>query len=303
MTTSLERYTSPLRYPGGKAQLTNFVKMVILENGLVGSQYIEPYAGGASVALSLLFEDYVSSIHINDLNRGIHDFWHSVLYTSDSFCALVEEAPLTVHEWRGQREIAFSDRATVLERGFATFYLNRTNRSGIISGGIIGGLDQTGPWKMDARFPREELQRRILKVARFRSRITLTCEDTLQLLAATESNSLGRFYFLDPPYYGKGERLYDNFYNHEDHLQIHGATLGLADPWIVSYDAVPEIMSMYSDCRSVLYSMSYSANIRSMGAEVAFAAPGLDLPDASPLHISSRQVNNARLGALALPFA
>jgi DNA adenine methylase len=298
------RYVSPLRYPGGKAQVCNFLKVLLLENDLVGSDYVEPYAGGASVALSLLFEDYVSTVHINDLNLGVHDFWHSVLYHTEELCSLISQASLTVNEWRRQRDIAASDDVSSIERGFATFYLNRTNRSGIISGGIIGGLDQTGRWKMDARFPRDELVRRIRKVARFRSRVTLTRYDSLQLLRETASSDAeNRFYFLDPPYYSKGERLYDNFYDHDDHQKIHNAVAEMKDPWVVFYDAASEIMSMYSEYASLRYSLSYSANAHGQGEEVMFSAPGLVLPGRPPSEVSSRHVSDVRLGAVMLPFA
>jgi DNA adenine methylase len=299
-----QRYASPLRYPGGKAKVVNFLKLLLIENDLVGSEYVEPYAGGASVALSLLYEDYVSAIHINDLNLGVHDFWQSALHNTDKFCELVDQTPLTVEEWRRQRDIAISDNSDALARGFSTFYLNRTNRSGIISGGVIGGLDQTGPWKIDARFPRDRLTRCIRKVARFRSRITVTRRDTLELLlSALPSEDGRRFYFLDPPYYVKGERLYDNFYNHSDHEKICDAVAGMKDPWVVSYDAAPEIMHMYSECRSLLYSMPYSASTRTRGSEVMFSAPGLVMPEETPSDISASRVDNARVGTLMLPFA
>jgi DNA adenine methylase len=303
MSTAPQRYASPLRYPGGKAQVINFLKLLMLENDLLGSEYIELYAGGASVALSLLFEDYVSAVHINDLNIGVHAFWQSILHQTDDFCALVDEIPLTVEEWQRQRGIAASNDSGVLERGFATFYLNRTNRSGIIRGGIIGGLDQSGPWKMDARFPRAELIRRIRKAARFRSRITLTRVDALDLLLLNSpSTDTCRFYFLDPPYYSRGERLYDNFYSYEDHQKIHDAVINLGDPWIVSYDAAPEIMRMYGECCSLRYSLSYSANSRVRGSEVMFSSSGLALPEEAPTNVSLRRVDEARFNTLMLPF-
>jgi DNA adenine methylase len=298
-----QRYSSPLRYPGGKAQVANFVKVLLLENDLVGSEYVEPYAGGASVALSLLFEDYVSTIHINDLNPGIHDFWKSVLDHTDDLCQLVTETPLTITEWRRQRDTAASDDASTLARGFATFFLNRTNRSGIISGGVIGGLDQMGLWKIDARFPREELVRRIKKIARFRSRITLTRRDTLDLLlSSTPLPERRRFYFLDPPYYAKGERLYDNFYNHDDHQKIRDAVTDLTDPWIVSYDAAPGIIDMYGEFKSFRYSLSYSANSRARGSEVMFSSSSLALPRESPSDISPKHVEEARISTLMQPL-
>jgi DNA adenine methylase len=285
--------------------MVNFLKILLIQNDLIGTEYCEPYAGGASVALSLLFEDYVSTIHINDLNQAVYDFWYSALNSTDAFCDLIERSPLNVDEWRRQRSVARSESSDTLERGFAAFYLNRTNRSGIISGGVIGGIDQSGNWKIDARFPREELIRRVRKVGRFRSRIKVTCRDTLELLIESASirSPSERLYFLDPPYYAKGERLYDNFYAHHDHQLIRDAVMELRDPWIVSYDAAPEIVEIYDGCNPVHYSLPYSANVRGRGSEVMFASADLVIPTALPMEVSPEQVNEARLSELATPFA
>jgi len=141
------RYYSPLRYPGGKAKVANYVKLVMLQNDLVDVEYVEPYAGGASVALALLFEDYASYVHINDINRGVHAFWDAVLNDADDLCERVMQTALTVEEWLHQREVYRNPESDGLDLGFATFFLNRTNRSGIIAnGGVIGGPDPTGPW-------------------------------------------------------------------------------------------------------------------------------------------------------------
>lgn len=298
VSSAIHRYASPLRYPGGKAKVANYLKLLILDNDLLGVKYLEPYAGGASVALTLLYEDYVSSIAINDLNPGVYAFWHSVLAYTDEFCELVAETPLTVDEWQRQRTAAFTEESSDLARGFATFFLNRTNRSGIVAGGVIGGLDQTGPWKIDARFPRGELIRRIRKIARFRSRITVTGVDTLGLLKAAPKSDQS-LYFLDPPYYIKGEGLYDNFYGHDDHVRIRDAVTELASPWVVSYDAAPEIMQMYRDCQSLRYSLSYSASTRQRGSEVMLFAPHLIPPEESPSDVSAARIEDVRLEAFS----
>jgi DNA adenine methylase len=299
-----QRYASPLRYPGGKAKVANFVKLILMENNLVGCRYVEPYAGGASVALSLLFEDWVETVHMNDLNAGVHAFWQSVLHETDKLCGLVLDTPLDVEQWRYQREKAFAFGSTQLERGFATFYLNRTNRSGIIAGGVIGGLDQTGPWKMDARYSRDELIRRIRKVARFRSRITVTCNDTALLLAeaAAQADPGVALYFLDPPYYVKGKGLYDNFYKHEDHVLIHDAVLALNQPWIVSYDAAPEILGIWADRQPLDYSLAYSASSRQDGQEVMFLSPELVVPGGSPASVPQETVSRTRSRLLDAGF-
>ena len=150
-------FPSPLRYPGGKKKLTGFIKDAIVCNDLQGGVYVEPFAGGASIAWYLLFNEYVSSIIINDLDKSIYAFWFSVLNETDKLCKLIRDTPITVEEWETQRLVQNDkDNTDYLTLGFSTFFLNRTNRSGIIKGGIIGGKDQSGKWKMDVRFNNQQ---------------------------------------------------------------------------------------------------------------------------------------------------
>jgi DNA adenine methylase len=274
------RFPSPLRYPGGKGKVANFMKLLFMENGLLGCDYVEPYAGGATVALSLLFEGYADRIFINDIDPAVHAFWHSVLFETDALCGRIADVELTVEEWQRQREVVSSRDAGMLDLGFAAFYMNRANRSGIIAGGIIGGRDQTGPWKLDARFNREDLIRRIRKIQRFESRIVLSALDALEFLKPwCQDEADPALVYLDPPYYTKGGDLYRNFYSPEDHDAVAQSVLRLRVPWIVSYDAHPAIEALYGDHLSVRYSLSYSAATRSRGSEVMFFSPNIVVPD------------------------
>jgi DNA adenine methylase len=174
---------TPLRYPGGKAKLAEYVKALMKENRLLDGEYVEPYAGGAAIALELLFHEYVSCVHINDVSVPVYSFWKSVLEHTEDLCRLIMETPLTVKAWDAQKRIlSHLDEHDEREIGFATFFLNRTNRSGILNGGIIGGRDQTGPWKIDARFNARELVQRVEAIAGMRHRIKLTRQDALKFL-------------------------------------------------------------------------------------------------------------------------
>jgi DNA adenine methylase len=290
----VSRYSSPLRYPGGKGKVANFLKLVMLDNGLVESEYVEPYAGGASVALALLFEDYASHIHINDVNPGVHAFWQACLEQPAELCQRIKETPVTVETWLAQRDAHRNPSTTGIDLAFATFFLNRTNRSGIISGGVIGGLDQTGPWKIDARYNMEALTARIQKVARFASRITLTNLDAAVLLEEWAGRSERAFLYLDPPYYEKGGDLYEHFYNHEDHVQIAELVTALPHPWLVSYDGVPEIVEIYQGATAKSYGLYYSAHARVTGSEIMYSSPGLVMPDEAPAGVTSKQVHAAQ---------
>lgn len=278
LNTQIRRFPSPLRYPGGKGKVANFMKLVFLANDLVGHEYVEPYAGGASVALSLLYEDYASHIHINDLDPAVFAFWAAVLDQTDDLCKRIRDTKVTVAEWERQRAVQSAKAPEPLDLAFSTFFMNRTNRSGIITGGIIGGRDQTGNWKLDARYNRDDLIRRINKVARFSSRITLTCQDALEFLDTWCLKAEDAFVYLDPPYFQKGGDLYRNYYEKQDHEAVAATVDRLKVPWIVSYDADPAVLSLYASRRSVEYSLSYSAAQRVRGSEVMFFASGLQVP-------------------------
>jgi DNA adenine methylase len=290
---------SPLRYPGGKGKLTGFIKLFMLENGLVGADYVEPYAGGASVALSLLFEDYVSDVYINDIDRSIAAFWRVVTTDAEALCDRIMRADVTVDEWRRQRSIQDEPKVAELDLAFSTFFLNRTSRSGIIKGGVIGGLKQTGRWKIDARFNRADLVRRIKKIARHRSRIHVTAMDAGRYIEQQLPDLESAFVYLDPPYYRKGKELYTNAYKHDDHHTIASLVGTIKHPWLVSYDATPEIRQLYMGYEVYEYGLVYSANARYEGTEVMVMQPGLKRPSVvSPANVSWRVVDKARMNRL-----
>jgi DNA adenine methylase len=295
---SHQLYPSPLRYPGGKGKLANYIKLVMLENDLVGSEYVEPYAGGASVALSLLFEEYASHIHINDLNRSIYTLWRVILERPDELNSRIREARLNVREWDRQRKVQTAPNPDELDLAFSTIYLNRTNRSGIIGGGIIGGRKQTGTWKMDARWRPEDLIQRIEKIARFAGRITVTGHDTAEYLQKQLPGLGPVFLYLDPPYYGKGRGLYESFYVHDDHAEVARLIQAIKQPWLVSYDAVPEIAALYESTQSVSYGLNYTARHRVEGSEVMFFGPSVRIPITErPSAVSMQTVHEAQLAA------
>lgn len=292
------RYPSPLRYPGGKGKVANFMKLILLKNGLVGARYTEPYAGGASVALSLLFEDLVADIHINDIDPAVYEFWRAVLYDTELLCKRIFETPVSVAEWKRQKAVQSANDPDPLDLAFSTFFLNRTNRSGIIAGGgVIGGFEQKGVWGIAARYNKLQLIQRVKKVARFQTRITLTKMDASDLLCRVPL-SHGQFIYLDPPYYRKGPMLYANFYEHHHHVSIAGSMKKIRAPWIVSYDLAQEITNLYRWARCRKYQVTHSAGEHRLGWEVMFFSPDLLIPrSANPAGVRNLDVDLARANA------
>jgi DNA adenine methylase len=272
------RDASPLRYPGGKWRLSDFLTRLIKLNHLSQCSYVEPYSGGASLGLSLLFQDIVAEIHLNDLDPAIHAFWYSVLNHNSRFLDLVESIRITPDEWNKQRMVYSRGSCSgTFALGFATFFLNRTNRSGILNGGMIGGKSQCGPWKIDARFNVSELQRRIERIGKFKHRIHLYSEDAIAFLKARRWPK-ETLKYLDPPYYGAGNRLYLNSYKPRDHAKVSRYITSLASPWIVSYDDVVHIRKLYCEVRSRKMSLVHTARSARVGKEVLFFSHALRIP-------------------------
>lgn len=271
---------SPLRYPGGKARLFPFFARLIQENSLFGAHYCEPYAGGAGLAIRLLTNGFVDRISINDIDRSIYAFWVSALRETDKFCKLIEKTPVTIAQWHKQRRIWQQNNChDLLSLGFAAYFLNRTNRSGIIEGaGPIGGYHQSGDWKLGVRLVKEKQIENLKMLARYAKQISVTKMDALKFFQSAVLKERS-FLYLDPPYFVKGHKLYKNFYEAEDHLEIAAALSkhGRAK-WVVSYDDVPEIRKMYADFSAIRYSLNYSAGPKSLGSEILFGSRSVVLP-------------------------
>lgn len=272
-------FDSPLRYPGGKGRLAQYVIDLIEMNDLSGGHYVETYAGGAGIAISLLYLEYASHIHLNDVDPAVHAFWKAVTEQTDEMAKLVRDTPLTLEERLRQKAIYRDPASPTLELGYATFFLNRTNRSGIIHGGVIGGNAQAGTYKIDARYNRAELVRRIEKVGSYGPRISLYRKDAKDFIAedlkAVADKAL---VYLDPPYYANGHRLYRNTYKHDDHAEISKAVATIRQPWIVSYDNAPQINALYSRFRQQTFGLGYSANARYEGTEVMVFSDRVKIP-------------------------
>lgn len=294
---------SPLRYPGGKGKLARFVSTLIKQNSLSDGLYVEPYAGGAAVAWELLLTGVVRRVAINDVSRPVFAFWRSVLDQTDELAALISDTPVDVAT-RDRLKAVFSsaDDTSNLELGFAMFFLNRTHRSGILNGGVIGGRDQTGKWKIDARYNKADLIRRIERIASARRRIELTNLDAVQFVQTKSPAWPAKaLVYLDPPYYEKGSQLYYDYYSDKDHLEVAQAVRSLSKVhWLVSYDDVLPIQEMYGGTPALQYTIGYSARNVLRGREAMFFSDGLIVPEVEG---SMVEIHRAKAGERLLPPA
>lgn len=279
------RFSTPLRYPGGKGKLSYYVKALIEENELLDGHYVEPFAGGAGVALELLYQEYVQHIHINDIDPAIFSFWYSCINNTEELCRLIYDTPVTIDVWKKQKEILknFDGASGTVEQGFAAFFLNRTNRSGILQAGVIGGKDQQGEWKLDVRYKKSDLLKRIEKIARYSNRISAYNFDAVDFLKdASIRLPKKSLFYLDPPYYVKGQGLYRNFYVHEDHVRVkEELERSQSLSWIVSYDNAPQISDIYNKYRRKVFDLQYTAQVKKVGSEVMIFSDTLSMPEIS----------------------
>lgn len=277
---------SPLRYPGGKACLSDLLHDVIDLNDLSGAAYFEPYAGGAGAALELLRLGVVSRIHINDADPRVWAFWMVAVNESERFCDSIMGTPLNMAEWVRQRDICANPQGfTRFEVGFSAFFMSRCNRSGVLTGaGPIGGYGQAGKWTLDVRFNREGLAERILLLRRLRDNIEISNEDALEFLKRALPKGRGRsrvFVYLDPPYVGKGQRLYLNSYEAKDHVEL-AKYMNRQNhlPWIMSYDDTELVRQLYGEQQLGGLAIRYSLQKKRNASELLIAPPHMSLPKA-----------------------
>lgn len=271
---------TPLRYPGGKTQLTPFVSELLTANALQGGHYAEPFAGGAGIAWRLLFSGQASEIWLNDIDPAVYAFWVACVQHTDQMCELIDGAIFSMEEWRRQRAAFQAATSSTIERGFAALYMNRTNRSGILDGGVIGGNDQTGNYKLDCRFNRTDLARKVQRIGRYREVVHLSNVDASLCLAQWDKKLPARALVnIDPPYFNKGSELYINHFKPADHAALSLLVKRLNAKWMLTYDDAPEIAALYSGLPLWRKSLLYSAQTKRRADELLVLSPKLAAPD------------------------
>lgn len=274
-------FSTPLRYPGGKGRLARYVADLIEANNLTGGGYAEPFCGGSGIALSLLIAERVNEIYLNDIDRSVYAFWHAVVHDNKEMCRRIKETPVTLDVWYIQKEIQRNkNTADILDLAFSTFFLNRTNRSGILTAGVIGGKSQEGKWKINARYDKEALINRIDLIGHYASSIYVSNDDVGSFVRNNLKDIPDKcLVYFDPPYYKKADRLYMNHFSQDDHRVLADIIqCEVSQPWIVSYDNTPEICDIYKNRRQEAFALSYSASSYSIGSELMIFKDELELP-------------------------
>lgn len=266
----MNKSLSPLRYPGGKFKIYNRVKKII-ETNTLNKSYVEPFAGGFGIGLRLLHDNVVETAILNDLDPHIYNFWHTILYNTDEFIAIMMSTPITLNERKRQKKIYDDVNTTQIEDGFATFFLNRVNFSGVITGGPIGGFAQSGKYKLNCRFNKDEIKKKIEQISLFRNRVELYNHDANELIANHLQKRIQEcFFYLDPPYVKKGHKLYANYFEEDDHRTLKKTIAGHLKNthWIITYDDCELVRDIYKDYYMIGYDILHSAGRCVQGKEV-----------------------------------
>lgn len=285
---------SPLRYPGGKNCIFPFMSKFFYENDLVGIPYAEPYAGGSGLALHLLIEGYVSKIYINDLDPSIYLFWKAILNRTDEFCQWIESVPVNLDTWRYYKG-KYKEGVEVDEFEIAkcTFYLNRTNISGVLDAGPIGGYSQTAKYKIDARFNKKDLINKIRIIESRKRDILLSNYDGIEFIKSLNRKHSDIFIYLDPPYVEKGHFLYMNCFKEEDHIQLSKFVSKINKKWMVSYDMNDLILQSYSKWNMIQYQLlQCTSNCKKN--EILVFSEGLDFSDSMNELAEAKVINSVR---------
>lgn len=263
---------SPLRYPGGKSKIYEKVKNLILANGYGNRMYVEPFAGGFGIGIGLLCESIVPSVILNDFDSHIYHFWYAVLNETENLLRLITDTPITIEERKRQMQNYKSLDSDALTDGFAMLFLNRVNFSGVIKGGPIGGLDQSGTYKVDCRFDKNNIKSKIETVAQLKSKIKLYNKDAGYLIRMNLMKMKSPMFLnIDPPYVVKGSQLYTNFFTENDHLNLQRVILKHLDakyPWIITYDDCPLVRELYKGFYMQEYGIAHNAGGTVQGKEI-----------------------------------
>ena len=274
---------TPLRYPGGKSIMTPFFIDLIRVNGLQGVSYAEPYAGGAGTAINLLLDGQVRRIYINDANIAIFSFWKYAINESERFIDKIEKTCIDLQNWQYYHNFIKNTQQPSFELGFAAFFLSRTNRSGILTAGPVGGKSQEkqekATYKIDCRFNKQDLISRIHRISMYKENIVVSNDDAIDFLKSLPADN-NNLVYLDPPYFKQGKSLYLNYYSADDHRVLSDYLYNTVNfRWVLSYDNVYEIREFYKHFDLYEFQLNYTAQSVKKGSELLTHSKNLIMPE------------------------
>ncbi len=252
---------SPLRYPGGKSDFLAIAREIFVAGGFTGRPVVEPYAGSAAVSLGLL--DFGLTPHVTLLERDplLYCFWQSIFTRPEDLIVRFQDLPITLETWQQFQpllKVQSPGDCDLIEGGVAALFLNRANFSGILNAGPIGGKGQQSEYKIDCRTNKDDIISRILALSMLADKVDVIFGDAVELIGEMK-NRAEFFFYLDPPYYNKGELLYRHFYKLKQHKALAKSLAEAKFKWLLSYDVHHVVEFLYEDFHIKRQAFRYSA--------------------------------------------
>lgn len=256
-------YKSPLRYPGGKASLSGVIARIVKDQKLEGCRVFEPYAGSAAVSIALVGAGVCTSGSISERDPLLYSFWKCVFTNPAKLLRRINKTEISLQTWHELRPLLDLDEPDESQAdllAFAALFFNRTNFSGVIHSGPIGGQTQSSDYAIDCRFNREELADRVDRLATLGEKIDVQFADALDVIKA-QRNKRGAFFYIDPPYFLQGKKLYRYNYRLSGHIALADALRKAKFSWLLSYDNHDVIENLYEDFHNVYQEFRYSSRM------------------------------------------
>jgi DNA adenine methylase len=274
----LKSNLSPFRYPGGKGKLSKFLAVFLASNDLKGTTFVEPFCGGAGGSLPLLEAGIIGKLVLNDANPFIAEFWDAAINNTEALSKEIRKVKVDLDTWHKSKAIFEGNvDSSDIEKALSVFFLNRTNRSGILHAGPIGGQAQIGDYLIDCRFNKANLIQRIENIAKFKRKIIVKNEDASSLVYKLEQGNC--FIYADPPYVKEGKNIYKNYcFNNHQHTTFANAIKHQRNPWLISYDDDPLVHELYAKSGINVIELSYVMNKARVGRELLIASSTLNMP-------------------------
>ena len=276
---------SPLRYPGSKIRVVDYMSKVLDFNGFRADILVEPFVGGGSVFLNFLANDWAKRVIIGDKDRLIFSFWKTLFGDTRYLINFIRKVNINLREFKYYKQITVNQSEYEEKKlAEACLFLNRTSYSGLLTDdvGPIGGKLQKSEYKIDCRFNRKTLIERIEEIAKFKPKVKVLPYDWERTIdyALEKSKEAKLLFYLDPPFYLKGHLLYRCYFENGEHYELSEKIKSLKFKWILSYDKGPEIRKMYSEFikKGLAFPYSLNSSARRIETEYFITCKDFQLP-------------------------
>ncbi len=233
INVSSVKHRSPFRYPGGKTWLVPLVRRWLGSCTKPAKHLAEPFAGGAIIALSALFDRLTEKITLIERDVNVGSVWQIIVNGDapelakriiDFNCTEANALKVLKNEYLPD---------DILSRAFATIVRNRVQRGGIMAPGASLMRNGENGRGVASRWYPETLRNRLLDLHLLHMSIQFHSGDGIKFIENNATNE-DISWFIDPPYTVAGRRLY--LHSDIDHEELFEATSKIEGRFMMTYD-------------------------------------------------------------------